>query len=87
MSDNGMNPDQIERVFGSLARIEQKIDTHTAWMTAHVAEDKIMAEDIQKLRMVGARQKGYLAAIGTAGGVLGAVIAAAADFFGTRGHH
>ena len=87
MSDQGMNPDQIERVFGSLARIEQKIDGHTVWMAAHVAEDKLMAADITALKVASGRQKGFIAAIGTIGGVLGAIIAAAADFFGSRGSH
>jgi hypothetical protein len=86
MSDQGMNPDQIAAVFSSLGRIEQKMDSHTEWMKNHVAEDKLMAADINKLQMAGARQRGVLAALTGVGTVLGAGIGYAIDLF-TRGHH
>ncbi len=83
-----MNDDEFKlKVMESLGGINAKLDNHTNWMTAHVAEDKIMADDIKKIQLSGARQKGFAAAIGTAGGVLGAVAAIAADFFGSRGSH
>ncbi len=83
----GMNADQIERVFGSLARIEQKIDGHTEWMTQHVADDKLMANDIQKLKESAARQRGMLAALATVGTVFGAMAGYAVDLFSRGNSH
>ena len=82
----GMRDDQIERVFGSLARIEQKIDGHSEWMKSHVADDKIMADNIAKLQVSHARQKGFLTAISAVGTVIGAGVGYAIDIF-TRGHN
>lgn len=47
---------------------------HSTWQVQHTAEDKVMADDIQEMKVVQARQKGYLAGVGTAGSVLGATI-------------
>ena len=82
----GMRDDQIERVFGSLARIEQKIDGHSEWMKSHVAEDKLMAADIKGLQISHSRQKGFLTAVSAIGTVLGAGVGYAIDLF-TRGHN
>jgi hypothetical protein len=81
MSDQGMNADQIERVFGALSRIETKVESTMDWMKQHVADDKLMANDIQTLKERAARQKGFIAAIGVMGSAIGAIAATAADFF------
>lgn len=81
MSDQGMDPNQIERVFGALGRIEQSTNDIKQWMSAHVAEDRVMAADIVTLKTAHARQKGFLAAIGVVGSAIGAIAAMAADFF------
>lgn len=84
MSDDqqmhGMTGDQIERVFGSLARIEQKIDSHSQWMSKHVADDAIMAQDIQKIQLNSARQRGFMTALAAVGSVIGAGIGYLAEY-------
>jgi hypothetical protein len=77
--DQGMNPDQIERVFGALGRIEQKIDGHTSWMEKHVADDRLMANDIVLLKERAARQRGFITALTAMGSVIGAVAGYAVD--------
>lgn len=87
MSEQGMNPEQIQDVFLALGRIEQKIDTHTAWMTAHVAEDRLMAADIAKLQQSHASQRGSAKVWSMLiNGLIGAV-GAAAGYFGAKGGH
>ena len=81
MSDQGMDPGQIERVFNALGRIEQSTVDIKQWMTAHAAEDRVMAADITTLKTSHARQKGFMAAFGVVGSAIGAVAALAADFF------
>lgn len=85
--NRGMNDNQIMQVFGALGRIEQKIDGHTEWMKKHVADDAVMAADIQKIQLSNARQKGVLAALTTVGTVLGAGVGYAVDLLTRGGHH
>ena len=86
MSDeqHGMSGDQIERVFGTLARIEQKIDGHTKWTTEwtqkHEVSDAQMAGDIKKLEMSSARQRGFMTALAAVGSVIGAGIGYLAEY-------
>jgi len=81
MSDeHGMNSDQIAQVFGALGRIEQKIDSHTQWMTKHVADDALMAKDIESLKLSHARQKGFMTALAGVGSVIGAGIGYLAEY-------
>lgn len=83
-----MNPDQIAQVFGALGRIEQKIDNHTDWMEAHVKEDRLMAESIQKLQLAHARQRGFMTALAAVGGVISGLIGYAVEYFASgRAHH
>jgi Protein of unknown function (DUF1515) len=56
----------------SLGRIEQKVDGTLMWMTKHVADDKVMADDIKALQLVHARQSGALKVWGIVGSALGA---------------
>jgi len=80
-----MSDDVMNEIMRSLGRIEQKIDGHSTWMEQHVADDKVMAEDIKRLQMSGARQRGVLAALATVGTVVGSVAGYAIELF-TRGH-
>jgi hypothetical protein len=81
-----MNDDDFRiTIATSLGRIEQKIDSYSIQLSAHIADDKTMADDIVKLKLSGARQKGILAALATVGSVLGAGAGYAVDLL-TRGH-
>jgi hypothetical protein len=84
--DKGMSGAEIAQVFGALGRIEQKIDTHTQWMTSHVAENKALEADVRKLEIGAARQKGVMAALAGVGSLLGAGVGYAVDLV-TRGNH
>lgn len=57
-----MSDDQIAQVFGSLGRIEQKIDGHVDTVASHVAQDerfqKYIFEAVQGLQLSQAKQKG-----------------------------
>jgi hypothetical protein len=89
MSD-GMNPEQIERVFGALARIEQKIDSHVDTVAAHVAHDetvqKALFERVETLQFAQAKQKGALTVLGAVGSALGAGAGYLIERW-TSGHH
>jgi hypothetical protein len=78
---HGMTGDQIERVFGALARIEQKIESYDQRLTLHADEDKLMAADIRKLQLSNEKQKGVLAGIATIGSVVGAGVGYAIELF------
>ena len=83
-----MNPEQIERVFGALSRIEQKIDGHVGTVAAHIAHDelvqKALFERIEVLQTKAATQKGYVTALGAVGGGIIAALGYIIDkvFFG-----
>lgn len=79
-----MNDDQIEKVFGALARIETKVDGTLAWMTKHVADDKLMAKDIHELQIDQAKQRGAAKVWNLLGVVGGALLGAAGGYFGNR---
>jgi hypothetical protein len=85
-----MNPDQIERVFGALSRIETKIDTAASSLQQHVADDKEVAKAlfgrIETLQLSHARQKGALTVLGTVGSMLGAGVGYLIERW-TVGHH
>ena len=57
-----MSDEQIAQVFGSLGRIEQKIDGHVDTVASHVAQDekfqKYIFEAVQALQISHAKQKG-----------------------------
>lgn len=64
-----------------LGAVKQNQETQTAWMTAHVAEDKLMARDIQTLTMTHARQKGFMTAVVAIGSFISGAIGYAVEFF------
>ena len=72
----GMNADQITRVFESLGRIEQKIDGNASTLSQHILDDKAVAkalfERVEVLQLGQAKQKGFLTALTSVGSVLGA---------------
>ena len=72
----GMNPEQIERVFGALARIEQKIDGHAETMESHARHDETVHAAIfarvETLQLSHARQKGFITAVASLAGLLSA---------------
>lgn len=78
MTDQGMNPDQIERVFGALGRIEQKLDGHIDSVEKHVQHDqdvhKLLFDRVETLQFAHAKQKGFFSAIAAVGSVVGAGI-------------
>ena len=73
---DGMNSEQIERVFGALGRIEQKIDSAATAVITHAAHDetvqRALFERIEKLQLSHARQKGFFSALAAAGSAIGA---------------
>ena len=90
--DRGMNDSQIERVFGSLARIEQKIDGTTEWMKSHSQEDKrafeSMGDKLTGLQVAHSRQKGFLSALAAIGSVVAGIVGYVIEYFVSgRGHH
>jgi hypothetical protein len=76
-----MNEEQTTQVLVSLGRIEQKIDSHTLWMTAHVAEDKLLATDVAALKISHARQRGFMTALAGVGGLVSGAVGYAVEFF------
>jgi len=85
----GMSSEQIERVFGSLARIEQKIDSNAETLRNHVGDDqrvqKALFERLETLAAGVNRQKGYMTAIGAVSGGVVAALGYLADRL--LGHH
>jgi hypothetical protein len=82
MSDEmrGMNDGQIERVFGALSRIETKVDNFgSALITAQ--------EDVLRLKISQARQRGFITALGAVGTAIGAGIGYVIDVLIRGGHH
>jgi len=66
------------------SNMSQQLENHIS----SVAEaHKSTAEDIRKLQLAAARQKGFLAALAGAGSVLGAGVGYAVDLLTMRGGH
>jgi hypothetical protein len=71
---------QLSGVLGdiqqSLGRIEQKVDGTSAWMHQHALDDKTQFEEISSkvdtLRIAGAKQRGFISALGAVGTAVGA---------------
>lgn len=88
--NEGMSPDQIERVFGSLSRIEQKIDDGRATLAQHVADDKTIQhalfERVEALQASANRQKGVMSTLAAVGTALGAGLGWLIERI-TLGHH
>jgi hypothetical protein len=80
---DGMSTEQIERVFGALSRIEQKIDSHVDTVDAHMKHDqdvqKLLFDRVEAMQLTQARQKGFITAIVSVGSVLGAGIGYAVE--------
>ncbi len=81
MTDRGMNDDQIERVFGALARIEEKQDSVAQYIQTHAVEHKEINEEISKIKLAAARQRGWIAGVTGVGSLLGAAAGYAIDIF------
>lgn len=64
---------------GDLGRLEGKVDGHAEKLSTHIEDDKALVVAVQKLQMSQARQRGFVAAVSTAGAVVGALMTAAAD--------
>lgn len=71
----------------SIGRLDGKVDSHSGQLAAHIADDKVLSESIQKLQISQARQRGFVAALSTMGAVVGAGLGAAVDYFSRGGHH
>lgn len=88
MTDQGMNADQIERVFGALSRIETNQKNFSEDFKAHLNDDKIMAVAVQNLQLAHARQKGFMTALAGAGSIVAGIVGYVIEFFVSgRGHH
>lgn len=72
---DGMNSEQIERVFGALGRIESKLDAHVSTVENHVHRDeeihKLLFSRVENLQLAHARQKGFIAALTAVGTAIG----------------
>lgn len=83
-----MSDDILFEIQRSLGRIEQKIDGHATSLTQHVADDKVVAralfERIETLQLTQASQKGASRVWSAVGAVGGALLGAAASYFGNR---
>jgi hypothetical protein len=84
-----LSDDQVAQIFGSLGRIEQKIDGQTDAFKTHVEDDKRVAkalfERLEPLQANMNRQKGALTVLGMTGSMLGAGIGYLVERF-LRGH-
>lgn len=87
----------IVNMKGDLGRVEGKIGGMADAFKAHVEDDKVVAaahlasvaavaNEVVKLKLSNARQRGFVAAISTVGAVVGAGLGAAVDYF-ARGNH
>jgi hypothetical protein len=83
---NGELMQMLIQISNQSAANGAKVDGLSTWLTKHVADDKLMADDIKALTMSSARQKGFLSALAGAGGLLGAGVGYAIDLI-SRGHH
>lgn len=83
--NDGMSPEQIERVFGALSRIETKIDLHVGTVKDHIDHDekvqKALFERIEGLQASANKQKGALTVLGAVGSMLGAGLGYLAEKF------
>jgi hypothetical protein len=84
-----MDNEQVERIFGSLGRIEAKVDGLSANLTTHTEDDKRIAkalfDRIEPLQASANKQKGALTVLGMAGSMLGAGVGYLVERF-LRGH-
>jgi hypothetical protein len=59
----------------ALGRIEQKVDDSRAWQDTHATEDKtnfaVLDASLENIKLAGAKQKGFLTAVGGIAAVLG----------------
>jgi hypothetical protein len=62
--------DAVTKIFESLGRIEQKIDSHTEAFNQHIAMDMEAYKAISELRQTAAKQKGFITAMGAIAGGL-----------------
>jgi hypothetical protein len=87
----GMNSDQIERVFGALGRIEQKIDSAAAAVITHTAHDetvqKLLFERIEVLQLAHAKQRGFISAIAAVASLVSAGVGYLIEKLLFGGHH
>lgn len=89
-----MSDDQIYEMLGtmreSLGRIEQKTDTTLAWMAKHSeAQTTDLAKittDLTDVRLIQAKQKGFMSALGIVGTLAGSGIGYLVERW-TLGHH
>jgi hypothetical protein len=83
-----MNDDDFRiTVATALGRIEQKIDGYSVQLSAHIADDKLLGAEVDKLQLSQARFRGVVATLATVGTVLGAGVGYAIDALALRGHH
>lgn len=84
MSEGGMSGEQIERVFGTLSRIEQKIDSHIDVMEKHTAHDETvhvaLFSRVEALQLSHAKQRGFITAVVSLGSIVGAGVGYAIEF-------
>jgi hemoglobin-like flavoprotein len=85
-----MTDDQIAQVFGSLGRIEQKIDSSTIALKEHAEHDTLVQKElfvrVEALQLSHANQKGAAKAWGMVYGALGAILGAVASYWGGTRH-
>jgi hypothetical protein len=65
---------------GDLGRLEGKVDGHASKLSDHIEDDRRLTDDVRKLQIGAARQRGFVAAISTVGAVLGAGLGGLVDF-------
>ena len=89
MTDRGMSDDQIERVFGTLGRIEQKIDSQDDRLSERIAaltkKDDEQQVAINRMQIEHSRMKGVMSAFSVIGTIVGAALGYLADVFTIKG--
>lgn len=76
-----MNPDQIERVFGALSRIETTVNNFGTAFNQHLQDDKLVVASVTKLQLAQARQRGFMTALSLAAAFISGLIGYVVEYF------
>jgi len=81
-----------EALMGVLLDIKQDMGelkgasvAHAQALAAHILDDRLIAESVNKLQLSAAKQRGFVAAVSLVGGLIGTGIGIAADYLARGG--